>query len=147
MALHSHHSFQTQALVLSPLGASLDTYLKGFLRDTYKCTRISEHVWHMNMSVSACIFAYVEYFFPSDAPLTQPTAQFSVLQTWCWQASSGLAHCYSTPAPLHPRLRPSTAASELSLKMQPATTYFSGAQCSQTCLKLSLAGRGMGHSP
>lgn len=63
-----------------------------------------------------------EGFFPVMLPLTQLTAEFSVLQTWCWLASRGLAHCYSTPAPLCPRFSPSTAAAELSLKMHPAAT-------------------------
>ena len=55
-------------------------------------------------------------FFPGMLPLTQLTAAFSVLQTWCWPVSSVLAHCYSAPAPLRPRFSPSIAVSELSLK-------------------------------
>ena len=84
--------------------------------------------------------------FPVMLPLTQLTAEFSVLQTWCWLASRRLVHCYSTPAPLHPRFSPSSAVSELSLKCsQPQPLQ--GAQCSQACLKLSLAGMGRKHRP
>lgn len=67
-------------------------------------------------------------------PLTQPTAEFSVSQTWHWLASSLPGSLLFTPAPPHPRFSPSTAAS------QPLR----GSRCFQACLKLS-SRHGEGH--
>lgn len=79
-------------------------------------------------------------------PLTQPTAEFSVLQTWGWLASSGQAHCYSTAVPLRPLFSPSSAAAGSSLSMQSAATPAGVSMFPGVLEALSLAGVGRGHS-